>query len=314
MSGSELTRPRALRAGARLRVITPASATKREKVERGVARLEELGYSVTLGAHALASGPIYYAGTVEERVADLHAAFADPEIDGVLCARGGWGSAELLPMLDAGLIRANPKVFVGYSDITSLQVWMRERAGLVSFYGPMVSADFAREGGVDVGRWRQCVEAGGPWSMDAADGLRVLRTGVAEGPLMGGCLSMVAEGLGTEYALGPFRGVLFLEDIGTKPYQWDRMLVHLRYAGLLREATGIVLGDMGQSVAPEQMELLELALLHGLRDFAGPIAIGLRCGHVDGANVTLPLGMRVRLECGDRGEARLHFLEGAVTV
>ncbi len=135
--------------------------------------------------------------------------------------------------------------------------------------------------------------------MGPDEGLRTLRGGVAEGPLGGGCLSIVAESLGTPYAPAGWRGVLFLEDIGTKPYQWDRMLVHLRYAGVLDQVSGIVFGDMGQNVAAEQMELLEAAILHSLREFAGPIAIGLRCGHVDGANLTLPLGVDVRLDCSD---------------
>ena len=295
-------------------MIAPAGAAKRELVELGVARLREMGYEVTVGAHALDSGPLYYAGRMEDRVGDLHAAFADSTVDGIVCARGGWGSAELLPMLDAELIRANPKVFVGYSDVTSLQVWMMERAGLVTFYGPMVAADFARVEGVDLRSWGCAIAESSAWSMDVGDGLRVLRAGVAEERLWGGCLSMVAESLGTPFAPGARGGVLFLEDIGTKPYQWDRMLVHLRYAGVLEGVTGIVFGDMQQNVGPEQMELLEGALLHSLEWFRGPIAMGLRCGHVDGANRTLPLGVRVRLDCSDGFCPRVDFLEAAVTV
>jgi len=106
--------------------------------------------------------------------------------------------------------------------------------------------------------------------------------------------------------------VLFLEDIGTKPYQWDRMLLHLRYAGMLEHVGGIVFGDMKQCVAPEDQPLLEQALLHALQDFAGPIAIGLRSGHVDAPNVTVPLGVRVRLDLSESGNPRLEFLEAAV--
>ncbi len=280
----------------------------------GLAQLHELGFRASLGAHALDSGPLYYAGSARDRAADLHAAFADPEVDGILCTRGGWGCAELLPMLDPELIRACPKVFVGYSDITSLQTWFLESAGLVTFYGPMVAADFAREDGVDLLSWKRCLLEAAGWSLGPEAGLHTLRSGVAEGPLWGGCLSILAESLGTPYAPGQRRGVLFLEDIGTKPYQWDRMLVHLRHAGLLEEVTGIVFGDMRQCVTPEQMALLEAALLHSLRDFAGPIAIGLRCGHVDGANLTLPLGVAVRLDCSDPPDPRVHFLDGAVTL
>ena len=140
--------------------------------------------------------------------------------------------------------------------------------------------------------------------------------GIAEGTLAGGCLSILAEGLGTPYAMLPASAqgprILFFEDIGTKPYQWDRMLLHLRYAGLMEHVSGIVFGEMRQCVAKEEVPLLEAAVRHALADFAGPIAIGLRSGHVEGANVTLPLGVRVRLELGEKDGARLEFLEAAV--
>jgi muramoyltetrapeptide carboxypeptidase len=136
--------------------------------------------------------------------------------------------------------------------------------------------------------------------------------------LAGGCLSILAESLGTPYAMLPASAeeprILYLEDIGTKPYQWDRMLLHLRYAGLLEHVSGIVFGDMRQCVAAEDEALLEAAILYSLRDFAGPVAIGLRSGHVDGANLTVPLGVRVRLETGAAGNPRMDFLESAVAV
>jgi muramoyltetrapeptide carboxypeptidase len=278
--------------------------------------LRGLGYKTVVMPHALAHGPLYYAGTVEQRVADLHAAFADTAIDGIVCARGGWGSAELLPHLDAELLRANPKVFVGYSDHTALHVWLAREAGLVTFHGPMVAADFARADGFDRASWGHALGGDVGWALTASDGLRVLRAGMTEGTLAGGCLSILAEGLGTPYAALPASAqeprILFLEDIGTKPYQWDRMLLHLRYAGLLQQVSGIVFGDMKQCVALEENALLEQAVLHALADFTGPIAIGLRSGHVDGANVTVPLGVRVRLEMGAAGSPRIEFLEAAV--
>jgi muramoyltetrapeptide carboxypeptidase len=277
--------------------------------------LEGLGYEVVAMPHVLERGPIYYAGTAEQRVADLHAAFADPSIDGIVCTRGGWGSAELLPRLDAELIRANPKVFVGYSDHTSLHTFFARETGLVTFYGPMVAADFARKDGFDAASWGHALGGDAGWCVGAGDGLRVLRGGVAEGRIAGGCLSIFAEGLGTEYAARRATAedprILFLEDVGTKPYQWDRMLLHLRYAGMMEHVTGIVFGDMQQCVQAEEMPLLEQAIYHVLRDFEGPVAMGLRSGHVDGANVTVPLGVRVRLDLSDRDAPRLEFLENA---
>ncbi len=309
-------KPGALRRGSTLAVVTPASAAKVELVRAGMERLEGLGYRTKLMPHALDRGPLYYAGTAEARADDLMAAFADKAIDGIVCTRGGWGSAELLPRLDASVVRANSKVFVGYSDHTSIHIWLAREAGLVTFYGPMVAADFGRADGFDRASWGHAVGGDSEWALTASDGLRVLRAGVAEGTLAGGCISILAEGLGTPYAMLPATAprVLFLEDIGTKPYQWDRMLLHLRYAGMLEQVSGIVFGDMRQCVAAEEDALLEAAILHALRDFAGPIAIGLRSGHVEPPNVTVPLGVRVRLDLRDADGARLEFLEGAVAV
>jgi len=313
-----MLKPPALKPGATLAVVSPASTPKPELVQAGIDCLQGLGYKTKLFPHALDRGPLYYAGTAEQRACDLMAAFSDPAIDGILCTRGGWGSAELLPLLDASVIRANPKVFVGYSDHTSLHVWLEREANLVSFYAPMVAADFARPQGFDAPSWEHTFGGDASWSIGADDGLRVLRGGVAEGTLFGGCISIYAESLGTPYSALPANAdvprVLFLEDIGTKPYQWDRMLLHLRYAGMLEHVSGIVFGDMQQCVGTEEAERLEQAILHSLRDFAGPVAIGLRSGHVDTPNITLPLGVRVRLDLSVAGNPRMDFLESAVTV
>lgn len=313
-SRSATVKPAALHPGATLAVLSPASTPKSDPVHRGISRLQELGYRIVLGKHALDRGPLYYAGTLEHRLEDFHAAFADPSIDGIICTRGGWGSAELLPFLDASLISANPKAFIGYSDHTALHSWLHNEANLVTFHGPMVAADFAREDGVDMPSWRHAVEGDPSWSVGATDGLRTLRGGLAEGVLRGGCIAILAESLGTPYAPRIADSILFLEDIGTKPYQWDRMLLHLRYSGLLNEVHGIVFGDMRQCVSPEENDYLERAILHSLRDFDGPIAIGLHSGHVGTPNVTLPLGIPVKLDLADAGNPRMHFLEAAVTV
>jgi muramoyltetrapeptide carboxypeptidase len=174
-----------------------------------------------------------------------------------------------------------------------------------TFYAPMVAADWSKADGVDERTWRAAVEGDGVWSVGPDDGLRCLREGEAAGRLLGGCLSILAEGLGTPWALKIEEPcVLFLEDIGTKPYQWDRMLQHLRFAGMLENVRGIVLGDMSANVAPEEMELLEGACLHALREFVGPVAIGLRCGHVESGNRSLPLGAEVAMRC-DRETVRI---------
>jgi muramoyltetrapeptide carboxypeptidase len=314
-SSNSVVKPHALHRGATFAVLSPASTPKPDLVDRGVAHLHSLGYKTVLGTHALDNGPLYYAGAMEDRLEDLHAAFADPAIGGILCARGGWGSAELLPHLDAALIRSNPKVFIGYSDHTSLHCWLHNEANLVTFYGPMAAADFSRDDGVNMASWRRSLEGDSSWGLGVEDGLRILRPGCAEGVLTGGCISIFAEALGTPYAPQiESASILFLEDIGTKPYQWDRMLLHLRYAGLLAKVTGIVFGDMRQCIADDEVGYLDRAILHSLRDFDGPICIGLRSGHVGGFNITLPLGISTRLDLSEAGNPRMHFLEAAVTV
>ena len=307
-----LLKPAALKPGATFAVVSPASTPKPERVAAGTLRLESLGYQVRLFPHALERGPLYYAGTPAQRVADLHAAFADPEVDAILCTRGGWGSAELLPLLDHDLIRANPKPFLGYSDLTSVHLWLRNEIGLISFHAPMLAADFSKPDGADQASWNAALTSTSPWSLGPEDGLRVLRPGVAEGELHGGCLAIYVESLGTPYSAVACGGLLFLEDIAVKPYQWDRMLVHLRHAGLLEGVTGIVFGDMAQSDTPETQQVIEASVLYALRDFEGPIAIGLRSGHVDRHNLTLPLGVQVRLDLNAAANPRLHFLEAAV--
>jgi muramoyltetrapeptide carboxypeptidase len=293
-----------LRQGSRVAVVSPAAAAKPELVELGRARLEAYGYDPIVMPHALDRGPLYYAGTAANRVADLHAAFADPTIQGILSTRGGWGSAELLPLLDGDLIRANPKVFAGYSDHTSLHAWLWNECHLPTFYAPMVAADWSKEDGVDDRTWRAAIQSETLWTVGPADGLRVLQSGQAEGRLLGGCLSILTEALGTPFALQITEPtILFLEDIHTKPYQWDRMLQHLRFAGMLENVRGIVFGDPVANIQPSELPLLEAACLHALRDFTGPIAIGLQSGHMQRQNRSVPLGAWITMR---EAELREH--------
>lgn len=309
-----MIKPPKLKAGARLAIVSSASTPKPERVQAGADALRALGYEPVISPHALTKGPLYYAGTAQQRADDLHNAFRDTSIDGAICTRGGWGSAEILPLLDAKIFRDNPKPFIAYSDHSSLHTWLAQRCGLVTFHGPMVAADFSRGGGVDAASWASVLTATAPWKLGEEAGLRILQQGSAKGVLRGGCLSILAESLGTPYAFAPKEAtILFLEDIGHKPYQWDRQLQHLRYAGVLDSVTGIIFGDMAQCIAtPPDAELIEQAIRHALRDFAGPIAIGLRSGHVHGANITLPFGVNVELDLAGRNP-RLHFLEASVT-
>jgi muramoyltetrapeptide carboxypeptidase len=293
-----------------VRVIAPASNAQATRIAGGEAALTALGYQVSFGQHAQGRHAPYFAAGVEYRLFDLHAAFADPSVDIVMCTRGGYGSNYLLPQLDLELIRSHPKPFFAYSDLTALQTWLIDQTGLVCFHGPMLAADFYRGDGVDQPSFAAAL-TGGLLHLNAAHGLRTLRPGRAEGTLYGGCLTLLAASLGTPYAPRTEGKLLFLEDVGAKPYQVDRMLRQLELAGKLEGVTGILFGEMLDCVSPgADPALLDEVILKTLDWFRGPIAIGLRSGHVSRANITLPLNIEAELLL--EGEPALRTREPAV--
>jgi muramoyltetrapeptide carboxypeptidase len=248
------------------------------------------------------------------RLRDLHQAFAGDEVRAIFSTRGGYGSNYLLDGLDLDLIAEAPKPFIGYSDLTAVHLWLLDQIHLPAFHGPMLSADFARPDGVHLPSL-QAALGGKPYTVGAQEGLRPLRPGRAgrpvRGTLYGGCLSILVSLLGTPFEPQTEGKLLFLEDVGVKPYQVDRMLWQLRQAGKLEGVRGIVFGEMLGCVSPgAPPELLDEAILSALDDFAGPVAMGLRSGHVSRQNVTLTLGVEVELMVQE--EARLHLIEPAV--
>lgn len=290
----------------RLAVVAPASNADPEKVQRGVERLRALGHGVTLMPHVLGQAWPYFAATPEQRLADLHAAFADPEIDAVICIRGGYGSNYLLEGLDIDLLRRNAKPFIGYSDHTAIATWMLDQAGVPWLHGPMVAADFWRGDGVDLLSFAAALGGEG-YRVGNESGLRALQSGTARGVLYGGCLSLLTASLGTAFAAQTEGKLLFLEDLGEKPYQIDRMLRHLRLAGKFEGVTGIVFGEMLDCHSPgAPADLTERVILTVMEWFPGPIAYGLRSGHVSRSNVTLPFGVEAELTAnGGTAELRI---------
>ena len=289
--------PAVLRAGDGVRLISPASWFDPNKVQAGMDSLRALGLQPQLGAHALARYGQYSAGTAEQRLEDFHAAFSDASVKAIICNRGGYGSAEMLSGLDLDLITRNPKIFIGCSDLTSLETYIHDRTGLVVFHGPMAAGDFARPNGVDSVSWQAALSQDRPWQLGAEAGLRTLKPGRAQGKFYGGCLSMLVTSLGTPYEIQTAGTILFLEDIGAKPYQIDRMMLQLRLAGKLADVRGIVFGPMLDCVQPGNAnEMLDAVLLRVLADFPGPVAIGLRSGHVLERNITVPIGVESELD------------------
>ena len=298
--------------GARVAIVAPASNAKPERIELGLAALRRRGFDAIAGSHALGKEPPFFSGTATERLDDLHQAFADPAARALICTRGGYGSNYLLEDLDLELIRANPKPFFGYSDLTTVQTWLLDQLGLVAFHGPMVAADFYREGGVHEASFEAAL-SGGIVVAGADEGLRILKPGRAQGVVYGGCLSILTFALGTRFAPQTEGKLLFIEDVAAKPYQIDRMLRQMLLAGKFDGVTGLIFGEMLECVSPGTSEdLLESVILRVFDWFEGPIAIGLRSGHVSRSNVTLPLGIEAELILED--EPVLRYLEPAVQV
>jgi muramoyltetrapeptide carboxypeptidase len=305
-----LLKPHAVSGDAAVAVVSPASTPQPERIERGLSALRELGFDPQSSDHVLTRGPLYFAGTPAMRLADLHHAFADDNLRAIFCTRGGYGSNYLLDDLDLDLIAESAKPFVGYSDLTAVHLWLLDQIHLPAFHGPMLSADFAREDGVHLSSL-QAAFNGKPYTVGASEGLRPLHPGRAHGTLYGGCLSILVALLGTPYEPQTEGKLLFLEDVNAKPYQIDRMLWQLREAGKLEGVRGIVFGEMLDCVSPgAPPELLNQVILSAFKDFKGPIAIGLRSGHVSRQNVTLTLGVEAELIV--QKEAQLHLMEAAV--
>ncbi len=308
----KLLKPPAIPSGARIAIVAPASSAKPERITRGVEALRALGYEPVLSEHACGKLPPFFSATPEERLADLHRAFADPAIAAIICTRGGYGSNYLLDDLNLDLIRTHPKPFFGYSDMTTMQTWLLDQLGLVAFHGPMAAADFYLEDGVDLASFQAAI-SGGLVEAGPAQGLRILRPGRARGILYGGCLSILTAALGTPYAPSTEGRLVFIEDVAAKPYQIDRMLRHMILAGKFEGVRGFIFGEMLDCVSPgADPGLVEEVILRVLDPFNVPIAIGLRSGHVSRGCVTLPMGLEAELIL-DNDQPRLQTLEPAVS-
>jgi muramoyltetrapeptide carboxypeptidase len=306
-------KPRALKRGDLIGIAAPSGPVAGERLERGIAELEALGFAVRAGKDLLARRS-FTAGTGEARLAQLHALLADPEVRAIACARGGAGTFHWLPGLDRDLVRTDPKPVIGYSDATALHLALAH-LGTPSLHGPMVARELADgEPAYDrASLWHALTGEGEPWaSPDGA--LAPLREGDADGVLRGGCLSLLAASVGTPWALetAGAPSVLFVEDVDEPPYRVDRMLRQLRLCGALDGVRGVVLGTMkGCRPAADDGYTLEQVVLEALAPLDVPVASGLSSGHTDGPNVTLPLGVSARLTCRG-GAACLRVLEAAV--
>jgi muramoyltetrapeptide carboxypeptidase len=305
-------KPPALQPGDIVGIVAPASNVKPELLEAGCAALRELGYK-PFYLDSILERDLYFAGSTARRVRELEEMFLRDEVRAIICARGGYGSNYLLDILDLKKIKAHPKIFVGYSDVTSLLTYFADSAGLITFQGPMVAKDFAHADGVDLNSWERALNGSSEWTLDLDSDVQSLVEGSAEGILYGGCLSILVASLGTPYEIRTAGTILFVEDIAAKPYQIDRMLMQLKLAGKLADVQGIVFGEMvdcTQNSGRKQSYTLQEVALRVVGDLGVPVAFGLRSGHVSHGNITLPFGVQAALKVTASG-VELKILEAA---
>jgi muramoyltetrapeptide carboxypeptidase len=289
--------PRALRPGDRIGIVAPASPFARESFDAGVAELRRLGYEPVYDDSVFARQR-YTAGDPALRAAAFRRAWDDPSIAALIAVRGGYGSVQLLPLLDAEQIRRTPKAFIGYSDNTSLLSWLTGRCGIVSFHGPMLEGRFARgEAAYDRDTFSRVLARAEPAGRIAHPQVEALHHGEARGVLLGGTLTNLLASLGTPYAFDPPAGhILFIDEVAERPYRIDRMLTQLRQAGLLGRASAVVFGELPRCDEPaEGGPPIKPVVADLLADFRGPVLFGLPSGHTDGACMTLPFGVQARV-------------------
>ncbi|MBV6824114.1 LD-carboxypeptidase [Pseudomonas sp. PD9R] len=242
----------------------------------------------------------YLAGSDDVRLDDLHAAFADSEVDAIICLRGGYGTPRLLDRIDFELLRNNAKPFIGYSDITALHLAISRYAGFVTFHGPLLNADLlgSRQQPTESSFFnmlRGQLKAGSVLAHPVAYPLTTIEPGIAHGRLLGGNLSIIAATMGTPYEIDAEGVILFIEDINEPLYRIDRLLTHLRLAGTLHKLRGVLVGDVAGVDAPA----LERLLKQTFGPLRIPVLSGWRSGHCD-PNLTLPMGALVRLDAGNK--------------
>lgn len=300
-----LLKPARLRKGGKIGVLAPAGAVQDEQLRAGVQALSAAGFSVELAPGVLEQKG-YLAGDEEGRARTLQDFFRRKEIDAIFCARGGFGSIQLLPFLDSELIRNHPKIFVGYSDVSILINWLLQKCGIVAFHGPMVAMEMAR--GLRERNeeffWGTLLGEKREWHLKLKE---AIRPGVVEAEMVGGCLSVIVTTLGTPYEIRTAGKILFLEDIGEKPYRIERMLTHLKMAGKLGEIAGLVFGSFTDCVGDGPRGVPEIIQEH-FHDASYPVVTGFPAGHGD-ENLLLPFGVRMALD----GKAQtLSMLESPV--
>jgi muramoyltetrapeptide carboxypeptidase len=310
-------KPQALELDNPIRIISLSSPVNGDRLEQGIRELARLGYKTKVDEASALARDGFFAGAAADRVAALKEALTEADSRAIFCTRGGYGSNYLLDGLSVAL--SIPKILMGYSDLTSLQIFLWQKFRWVTFYGPMVAAGFDKGEGVAEGYDRESFlhaisETRGGWAVDMK-GTELLVPGKAVGTLLGGCLTLLETTLGTAWELDTHGAILVIEDRGMKPWQVDRALMHLKQAGKFRGVSGVVLGEFPECEAPPGTETVKDVAQRILKFFEFPVVWGAAIGHTTRPILTLPFGVRARLTANDanNGGATLEILEPACT-
>jgi muramoyltetrapeptide carboxypeptidase len=306
-------KPQALHSEDMIRVISLSSPVEQSRVEKGNGELVRLGYKIKMDDAEVLARNGFFAGAVVDRVAALKEAFGEADTRAIFCTRGGYGSNYLLDGLSVAL--SAPKILLGYSDVTSLQVFLWQKFRWVTFYGPMVASGFDRGEGLAEGYDRESLshaisETRHGWTIGLS-GAESLNPGKADGTLLGGCLTLVETTLGTAWELDTHGAILVLEDRGMKPWQVDRALMHIKQAGKFRGVSGVVLGDFPECEAPAGTESAKDVAERILKPLGFPVVWGAAIGHTSRPMLTIPLGVRARLSANESNGATLEIMEPA---
>jgi muramoyltetrapeptide carboxypeptidase len=306
-------KPKALKHGDVIGIAAPASPPASEdKLNTGIRYLEQLGYRIKLGKHVL-NRRGYLAGSDANRASDLNELFLDKNVKAIFTVRGGYGCQRILPLLDYNLIRKNPKILVGYSDITALHLALFEKIRLITFSGPMVAVEIASgmSGKTEEQFWQSLTSTRPHKSIKNLKSTFVQKTNSTTGKLLGGNLSLVVSLIGTPYFPSLNKSILFLEEIEEQPYRIDRMLQQMKLAGTLNNPSGVVLGEFTNCIPQKNKESLTLTQIFQDTFLAKkyPVVSGFNYGHVK-KSLTFPVGVSVQL---DAEHGSLEFLEGGVS-
>ena len=308
-----MIKPPALKLNATIGILSPSSWMNESDLKLAIAVFEEKGYHLVLSESVFLKDNTF-AGTPEQRANDINGMFANPNIDAIICARGGYGANRVLPLLDYDLIKANPKIFMGYSDVTAFLTSITQKTGLVTFHGPMLSS--FKKGMVDYNFdliektlfGYESITIHPPAELPT----RILKSGKAEGPLWGGNMCLLVNRLGTADQLNTNGTILFIEDIDEYLYAFDRMMVHMKEAGMFQNITGLIIGelvDMKDQNIPFGKSTDEI-VMDVCGDLDIPIISNFPCGH--GAyQATLPISIPVQLDAGSESPS-LTLLDSPV--